>query len=61
MADDVDTANERAELARAAAATLRKPAGPVATGRCLNCNALLPPGMRWCDALCRDEEQKDNS
>lgn len=30
----------------------RKPEGPKATGRCLNCDKKLPLTHRWCDAEC---------
>ncbi len=27
-------------------------------GRCYNCDASLPPGVRFCDADCRDDHQR---
>jgi len=27
-------------------------------GQCYNCDELLPPGNRFCDADCRDDHQK---
>lgn len=38
----------------------RKPEGPSATGRCLNCEEKLPPGVRWCDADCRTDWERLN-
>jgi hypothetical protein len=32
-------------------------ASPAATGQCLNCQADLPPNLRWCDIDCRDDWQ----
>jgi hypothetical protein len=56
--DDTDRATEREENARADALRERKPAGPEATGQCLNCERPLAPGLRWCDSECRDEWQE---
>lgn len=53
--DDSDKATAREELDRDLALKNLKPAGPAPTGACLNCDEPLPPGLRWCDALCRDD------
>ena len=53
MSDNLDIAAEREELERTFAQSIRKPAGPVATGRCLHCD-----DRRWCDADCRDAWQR---
>jgi hypothetical protein len=60
MADELDLASEREQLAREAALTQRLPTGPAATGACLNptCEDNVPPGVRWCCAGCRDEWQR---
>lgn len=26
------------------------------TGLCLNCEAVVPPGIRWCCVECRDDQ-----
>ncbi len=57
MADIIDIANERAAIYEKAALSQRKPEGPDATGECLNCEAPLAPGVRWCDQHCRDDWQ----
>lgn len=56
MSDIIDEAAAREEDNRQRALGQRKPNGPAATGRCLNieCEATLPPGVRWCNAGCRD-------
>jgi hypothetical protein len=56
MADEIDKASEREEIARQSAMlTSKRPEGPAASGHCLYCNARLPQPMRWCDAECRNE------
>lgn len=57
MSDDLDIAAEREELERTFAQSVRKPAGPIATGRCLYCDELTGE-RRWCDSGCRDAWQK---
>lgn len=61
MADIIDQANDRAEmdLQRAlAAAKQSAPALPF-VGSCYNCDAILPPSMRFCDAdCCADYERR---
>lgn len=54
-----DDATLREDQFREVALAQRKPDGPAATGHCLACNALLPHGMRWCDASCREMYELD--
>lgn len=54
MADEIDRAQERIEREHALILAQRMPAGPAATGECLWCGEPLAPGLRWCDADCRD-------
>ena len=56
--DIIDQGNAAAEIFRNAALSQRAPAGPEATGFCLNCDARLREGARWCDANCREDWQK---
>lgn len=58
MADDIDLAQERDEKLLEAQISVRKPAGPEATGACLCCEEPLPIPRRWCDADCRDDYEK---
>lgn len=61
MADIIDQANDRAEqdLQRAIAAAARGMPPLPFTGSCHNCEAILPPSMRFCDADCmRDYEHR---
>lgn len=58
MADIADQAYEQNQAAfEAEQRAKRLPEGPKATGYCLDCTAPLDPGMRWCDAHCRDRYQ----
>lgn len=50
-----DDASMREEQFLEAAPATRKPDGPVATGRCLYCNAELPDTRRWCDKWCQED------
>ena len=50
-----DDASMREEHFLKVALSTLKPAGPVATGRCLYCNAELSDNRRWCDEWCRDD------
>lgn len=59
IADPLDRAAAETESAVAAALTLRKPEGPIATGECHCCGAPLSGELRWCDADCRDDWEKD--
>lgn len=59
--DIYDRATVHEEHDRALALAKRRPAGPEATGCCLNCGNPLPPAQpgrpapRWCDCDCRDD------
>ena len=56
MSDIIDKAQAIEETLRDAALSHRRPEPTAkATGACLNCDAPLPPGRRWCNAVCRDE------
>lgn len=55
MADDLDLAAEREEIARTAALSQRRPAGPPATGFCLWCEEPVAPEVRFCCPECRDQ------
>jgi hypothetical protein len=57
-ADQSDRASAMEELRRRAALERRQPEAPPATGYCLNCEAKLREGQRWCDVHCRDDWQK---
>lgn len=52
-----DDASMREEQFLKVALSTRKPAGPVATGRCLYCNAELPDTRRFCDGWCAEDWQ----
>jgi hypothetical protein len=57
--DIIDQGNEAAEIFRRSALSQRQPEGPAATGYCFNCEANLHnTKMRWCDAGCRDDWEK---
>ena len=58
MSDEVDNAQEREEIGLAYAIRMASLAPLVkSTGRCLNCEDQVSPGVRWCSALCRDEHE----
>lgn len=59
MADEADKAQEQIEanLALALRATNRQPKVR-ANGFCHNCEAVLPPGLLFCDALCREDHER---
>lgn len=59
MPDIADNAQDHIERETAGLLAARKPAGPKADGRCHNCNSLVPPGLRWCDADCREDWERD--
>lgn len=52
IADQAQLQNELREGARLA---YRKPEGPKATGRCLNCNDVVPKGQKFCDIYCSED------
>ena len=60
MTDD-DRATEREEQDRALALKVRRPEGPQATGFCLSCSEPVLAGLRWCDATCRDDWQREQA
>lgn len=55
MGDVLDEAAALEERERSFAQTIRKPEGPLATGRCLFCDEIVDDGLRWCDNWCRDD------
>jgi len=55
--DEVDRANETAQMFLDMALRQRKPPAPEPTGYCLNCDEPIQAG-RWCDANCRDDWEK---
>lgn len=60
MADEADRANDYAQRALdAALGSIRAAAHQPtpATGACLWCDELTPPGLRWCCPECRDAWQ----
>jgi hypothetical protein len=62
MADEIDIANEQAELTLAFALKARKKS-PAPTGACHNCEAeLVAPRLHFCDGDCaRDYERRENA
>lgn len=57
--DILDQAKAVEELHLNVALQNRAPAPAIAeTGFCLNCEAPVPAGHRWCDADCRDDWQR---
>ncbi len=64
MADIIDKANDRAalDLQRALAAAARAAPPLPYVGQCYNCEASLPPSMRFCDGdCCRDYEKRQRA
>ena len=60
MADDLDRAAEREEIARTSALlTCKKPAGPVPNGTCHYCDEPVADGQRWCDEHCREDWERE--
>ena len=59
MSDDIDRAQNEVERSLGQALRTRKPAGPVANGRCHYCGELLGDTQRWCDTGCRDNWERD--
>lgn len=59
MADEADLAQEQIEanLALALRAAARQPKMRP-SGFCHNCEAVLPPGLLFCDALCREDHER---
>ena len=56
VTDEVDRANEQAEMTIQSARLRRAPSLP-ATGQCYNCESDIPAGV-FCDADCRDDYEK---
>lgn len=62
MTDEIDRANDVADVLRSAALRQRKMVpSVVATGRCLNCHTDIKRDRRWCNAECRDTWEKENT
>jgi len=59
IADPLDRAAAETESFIAAAASVRKPEGPIANGTCHNCAAPLAAGLRWCDRACCQDWEND--
>ncbi len=57
--ENLDRAAEHAEHFLQVSLLNRKPSGPVANGFCHYCSSPTAPGLRWCDALCRDDYEKE--
>ena len=56
MADDVDKANDYAEVFLDAALRNHKPKPiPVGVGVCMNCGVAVAGDARWCGVECRDD------
>lgn len=62
MADELELASEREQVARDAAIhhVQNQPPAAIATGECLECGAKLKKPMRWCDNFCHDDWQRWN-
>ena len=60
MSDIVDLAQEvEALLLQRAMQNARVSSAPlIACGQCHNCDAIIPPGMLFCDIDCRDDHSK---
>lgn len=56
---DMATAVEERDRALAIQAARKPVVSAKANGRCLNCNAQLEKGSRWCDGDCRDDWELD--
>lgn len=60
MADIVDTAQDHIEKTMAdAIRAARAPIKQQANGSCHNCNAPVPHGLLYCDALCREDHERE--
>lgn len=62
MADDVDMASEREEIAREKAIKhiQNKPLAVQPVGHCLSCGETLADDKLWCNNTCRDDWQRWN-
>jgi hypothetical protein len=61
MDDNLDRANDEAEIGLAQALKLRKPEGPSPTGRCLWCDEITGETQRWCESWCRDQWEANST
>lgn len=61
MADEADLAQDQIEASLASA--IRKVRQPRmrANGHCHNCEALLPPGLLFCDSACREDHEREEA
>lgn len=58
MADEIDRANDAAEMFNECALRQKRDEGPPACGVCYNCDSHLTPGKRWCDSDCEADWRK---
>lgn len=59
--DEADIAAERLEREMDALLRRRAKSGPCPTGACLWCGEPLRHPLRWCDADCRDDWERDRA
>lgn len=59
--DEADITAERLEREMARLLAMRRASGPQPAGACLWCGAPLAPHLRWCDADCRDDWERDHA
>lgn len=59
--DEADLTADLLEREMARLLRLRREAGPAPTGECLWCGAKLRRPLRWCDADCRDDWERDHA
>lgn len=57
--DEADRAQDHMEREQRGLLAQRKPSGPVATGRCNYCRAVVAQGLRFCDALCAQDYETE--
>lgn len=60
MSDEIDRAQNEVERSLTEAMRKRRPAGPVANGRCHYCGELIDDEARWCDIGCREGWEREN-
>lgn len=60
MADDIDIASEREQIARDKQIQhiQNKPPAAKSCGVCLECGEAVQGDLRWCDNYCRDDWQR---
>jgi hypothetical protein len=58
MSDIADDAQAHIEREMSGLLARRKPSGPIATGRCLNCDEIVSDERRWCDKDCHSDWDK---